>query len=49
MIYSDLIEEYKEELTKSQNRNSIKFSMEVRSEERENWFYNKGMQYAAYL
>ena len=49
IIYSDLIEEYKEELTKSQNRNSIKFSMEVRSEERENWFYNKGMQYAAYL
>ena len=49
IIYSDLIEKYKEELTKSQNRNSIKFSMEVQSEERDNWFYNKGMQYAAYL
>ena len=29
IIYSDLIQDCKEELTKSQNRNSIKFSMEV--------------------
>ena len=29
IIYSDLIQDCKEELTKSQSRNSIKFSMEV--------------------
>ena len=47
-IYSDVIEENKEELTIPWNKNSINFSMEMQSKHTENWFYSKGMQHAAY-
>ena len=47
-IYSQIIKKNKEELIMPWNSKTISFSMEVLGRQTASWFFQKGMQHAAY-